>query len=327
MSKRIAVIGAGLAGLACATRLAATVSNVQVFDKSRGVSGRLSTRRGEGWQADHGAQYFTAHDPDFIQQVHAWENAGVVQRWTPDLRVIGSEHRTGAHGDTQRYVGVPAMTAPARALAETLHVCTQSTVQSIHRTGQGWQIHFLEAEAARNAPAHFDQIVLAVPAPQAEPLLSGCGSALAANARQAVMRPCWSLMVRFDQPVSIGFSAAFVNEGPLRWIARDTSKPGRPATETWVLHANPDWSDQHLEDTPEDVAKVLLAQFQGLGAPLPQTWVAHRWRYSQATQPLKESFLYDSDLGLGVCGDWVTTGTVEGAWVSGTALARHLLSV
>ena len=55
-----AIIGAGLAGLSCAQALLLAGHTVHVFDKSRGPSGRMSTRRAEGaagpWQCDHGAQ-------------------------------------------------------------------------------------------------------------------------------------------------------------------------------------------------------------------------------------------------------------------------------
>ena len=65
---RIAIVGAGVAGLACARALADAGLHVQIFEKSRGVSGRMSTRRGELGQCDHGAQYFTARDPAFRAQ-------------------------------------------------------------------------------------------------------------------------------------------------------------------------------------------------------------------------------------------------------------------
>ena len=52
----VAIVGAGLSGLSCAHALQAQGVKVTVFDKSRGVSGRMSTRRGDGWQADHGAR-------------------------------------------------------------------------------------------------------------------------------------------------------------------------------------------------------------------------------------------------------------------------------
>ncbi|MFM2034129.1 MAG: hypothetical protein RJA32_764, partial [Pseudomonadota bacterium] len=68
--KTVAVIGAGISGAACAFELQSLGFEVQVYEKSRGASGRLSTRRTETWSADHGAQYFTARDPLFIKEVN-----------------------------------------------------------------------------------------------------------------------------------------------------------------------------------------------------------------------------------------------------------------
>ena len=45
----VAIIGAGLAGLSCATQLQAKGLKVQTFEKSRSPSGRMSTRIGGDW--------------------------------------------------------------------------------------------------------------------------------------------------------------------------------------------------------------------------------------------------------------------------------------
>ena len=56
----VAVIGAGISGLFAARTLADRGLNVKVFDKGRGLGGRMSTRRVDGKSCfDHGAQYFT----------------------------------------------------------------------------------------------------------------------------------------------------------------------------------------------------------------------------------------------------------------------------
>ena len=78
---KVAVIGAGIAGLSCSTTLKNAGFQVTIFEKSRGVSGRLSTRVTENWQCDHGAQYFTARDPLFYTEVERWKSANVAQIW------------------------------------------------------------------------------------------------------------------------------------------------------------------------------------------------------------------------------------------------------
>jgi len=81
----ILIIGAGMAGLSCATVLAEAGLRACVLDKGRGPGGRMAARRAEiadeTVSFDHGAQYFTAHDAGFQAAVTRWEEEGVVARW------------------------------------------------------------------------------------------------------------------------------------------------------------------------------------------------------------------------------------------------------
>ena len=82
---RYAIVGAGMAGLACAEALKQAGHSVVLFDKGRGAGGRMSTRRlptslGEV-AIDHGAQYFTARDPAFKNLVSTWRDQGIAVPW------------------------------------------------------------------------------------------------------------------------------------------------------------------------------------------------------------------------------------------------------
>ena len=128
-----------------------------------------------------------------------------------------------------------------------------------------------------------------VPAPQAAALLQQATPPLvqlAALAGSVVMRGSWALMLRFEKPLELPFDAAFVNQGPLRWIARDSSKPGRSGAETWLLHANAEWSEAHIAEDAERVASALLHAFEQLGGSSPQAWTAHHWLYADSEPAL-----------------------------------------
>jgi predicted NAD/FAD-dependent oxidoreductase len=312
----IAVIGAGIAGLSCAAALQQGGVRVSVCDKSGGVAGRMSTRRGDGWQCDHGAQYFTASDPAFRVEVARWQLAGAAAPWSPRQR----DHERAP--DEAWLVGVPRMTAPGRLLADALPIKFKTTISGLARDDGGWRLHTLEHGALTE---RFDAVVLAIPAPQAAALLQRAAPALAELAGRARMRSCWALMVRFDSPVALPFDVAAVNHEPLAWIARDSSKPGRHGSETWILHASADWSEAHREDDAATVAATLLAAFTALGAPVAQAWSAHRWRYALAAPALIGGSVWRAEDSLGLCGDWLHRGTIEGAWLSGRRLAGELL--
>lgn len=326
----IAVVGAGLAGLSCAQALLQAGHTVHVFDKSRGPSGRMSTRRAEDesgpWQCDHGAQYFTARDPAFRAEVARWQQAGVAALWNARLASFDGNAWSTPATPLERFVGTPRMTSPAawlvQHLGEPALAQWQTTVQRLDHTEGGWSL--TSAEHGLHSP-RYSAVLLAVPAPQAVPLLAAVAPAGAALAASARMRGSWAVMLRYASPVALPWEGAFINTGPLRWVARDSSKPGRTGQETWLLHASPEWSEAHIEDSAEAVTTALLTAFAALGGPAPLAATAHRWRYADTEPALTQGSWWDAQMRLGLCGDWLHGGKVEGAWLSGRALAQQVL--
>lgn len=314
-----AVIGAGLAGLACARALAEAGVAVRVFDKGRSPGGRLATRRAEAEGRrlgfDHGAQYLTARGGGFgaVLAAHAvcWPAVS---------------DREGVH------VGAPGMSALPRALAAGLDIAASRSVVGLSREADGWRVAHHAGDLARGpapeTPPEFagpyDAVAVAVPHPQAKPLLP---PGLAARLASVRVAPCWALLAAFTDRLPAPDTLRPAS-GPIAWAARDSAKPDRTAeAECWVAHAGPDWSRAHLERRAEEVAPLLLAELGALVGPLPAVLhgAAHRWRYALVEAPLGEPCLVDPAAGIGACGDWCLGGRAEHAWNSGTALAAALL--
>jgi hypothetical protein len=312
---RFAVVGAGIAGLACARRLAATGHPVQVFDKGRSPGGRLATRRGERAAWDHGAQYFTVRDAGFAEVVVGAEAAGQVARWLP--RWPGGEQE-----QRDLWVGVPGSSALPRWLAQGLDLVTEARILRLDSSGPSWS---LADDQGRVFPA-FDFVVLAVPAPQAALLAEGHGE-LAGRAAAVTMAPCWAVMAAFESPIEVPADADWSPDTVLPWIARNSSKPRRSGLDAWVLHADAAWSQEHFDASVAEVQSVLLERLATrLGTSLPPVAVveSHRWRYARVEAALGESYLLDAESRIATCGDWCVDARVEAAWLSGDALGRAL---
>lgn len=126
---------------------------------------------------------------------------------------------------------------------------------------------------------------------------------LATLAATARMQPAWAVVLRFDLAVDPGYDALFVNAGPVRWVARNSSKPGRAGVETWLLHATADWSQAHLDATPEAVIASLLPALAALGLPPPHSCDAYRWTVASTEPALQIGCAWEALPGIGICGD------------------------
>ena len=325
---RIAVIGAGISGLTCATELAERAHSVRVFDKARGPGGRMSTRRvpnlGVGADFDHGAQYFTVRSPELTSRVQRWTTDGVVAPWHARIVALGPDGIDESSRQTQRVVGTPGMNAICRRLAASLDTRFGVQISAIERVRDGWAV----LDQAGATLGTYQVVLCTAPAPQTEKLLRGVAPAIAERAATVRMHPCWSLLIAFTDPVRVDFDGAFVNSGPLSWVARTSAKPARETSpDRWVLHAGPSWSAEHLEDDADRVIEALVpAFFDAIGAPSskPAWSKGHRWRYALAENPLEDGCIYDASLGIGACGDWANGNRVEGAFLSGLRLAEEV---
>jgi predicted NAD/FAD-dependent oxidoreductase len=257
----IAIIGAGLAGLSCATQLQAKGFKVQLFEKSHGASGRMSTRNDDNWSADHGAQYFTARDPLFIEELNTWIKDGVAGAWHPRLKVYENGQWQERTSIENRYVGIPAMNNPGKNLAKSLAITYCRTIDQITYKNNQWTLHNLEDG---NIDEQFDWLVLALPAPQAFALTTSIDQSIAENAA-IDMLGCWTVMAAFTQKQDISFDAAFINGEIISWICRNNSKPGHEGLETWTIHANPQWSQEWINLDKEEVSRLILVCAKKLG--------------------------------------------------------------
>ncbi len=322
---RIAMIGTGLGGLMCTRILQDHGLSVQCFEKSYRPGGRASTRRADDMhQFDHGAQYFTCRDHNVKRYLDAWVADNHVAQWHGKIVSIDEPKHFSALPVHARYVGVPSMDALTKHLAAELVIQFDTHVAGATRIEGAYQ---LLADDGRELGV-FDIVLWNTPPLQtARQLPTACQ--WRERLSQVEMLPCWAVMLALDQPWEVPFDGAFVNQGLLSWLARDSSKPMRSqSVETWVLHSTVPWANENLETTKEQVIQSLSTEAERVvGQALPQICfaAAHRWLYSRPAESLPESALWDNAHWLGACGDWCGGPRVEGALKSGMALAGRVL--
>lgn len=345
---RVAVVGAGIAGLSCACALREQGVEVVVFDKGRSPGGRVASFRSPELDADLGAQYFTVRDERFARCVAAMERERVVRRWYGRVRAAPVTGRAFTMTpEVERYVGVPGMSAIARHLARDLAVRSSHRVDAIAVHARGITLAgTVGAPGVTLGPREktdrtlielgdFDAVLVCLPAEQATALVAPVSPSLAEAAGSVRFDPCLALAFATDGTdlEHLPFDGLFVGrdddrDRAIAWIARDSSKPGRAGRESWVVHAAPEWSRAHLRDPAEVIERSLLDEMARLcGRPSirVKTATLRRWAFARAPLALDVHRFFDASTRVGLGGDWCAGGRVEGAFVSGLALATSLL--
>jgi len=339
-----AIIGAGIAGLACAQALKDAGLPVCLFDKGRAAGGRMSSRRLQDAEVDLGAQFFSVRDPAFHRQVSAWQEAGHVATWPHSFWQISESGWQRHHDEVERFIGTPRMSAVPRQLAEGLEVVCETRIERLEAQEDQWWL--LDERRQRHGP--FARVVIAIPTPQAAVLLVDHAPALAEECEAVIQRPCWAAWARFDTAmpalpgVDDDWQAVRLDPGheraaaadPLRFVSRNDHKPGRHGQgESLSLLARLEWSETHLTLDAESVARELLEAFRqrlpgGATLPEPSDLGAHLWRYAQPNVfAAGEAVNLDyrrTAMGLALCGDAWRGPRVEDAWLSGHHLGEAL---
>ncbi len=301
---RFAVVGAGIAGLACARVLHDAGAAVTVFERETFPSGRAATLIEAAGPFDHGAQYFTATEERFLAAVRRWQSVGVVQRW--EGRIVAFE--PGAVVDktasADRHVAVPGMRRLGVHLAKGLDVRYASPVRRLRRSTDGWHLVFESAGAPDAGP--YDVVLVAVPSEIAVALLDGL-TALARLAGTVTWNPCWTATMALAAPSGADFDGAFVNDDPMQ--------------------AKPHWSQRYTSLTEMEAARWLVRSFSARlrGRPSPLKASAVKWTFATPLNPLPQRYLWDRGQRLGMAGDWCGGPRIEGAYLSGLALAEAAL--
>ena len=320
MSKKIAVIGAGLSGIIVARELA-RFAEVKVFEKSRGVGGRIATRYADPYQFDHGSQFFTVKTPEFQGFVDELVQENVVVRWDANfVEIEGNKIISGRKWDetNPHYIGYPRMNVICKHLAKDLDLSLEVRIARIANN----EIF----DENNNSLGAYDFVVLAIPAEQAAALLP-VNFAYRSLIENTKMLGAHSMMLGFKEPLQMPWQAALVTKADISWVSVNSSKGGRPEGFSILAHSTNAWSEAHIENDLDWAKEHLIAELSaitGFDMTAAEHQAIHRWRYANIGKQTGEKSLFDPQLKIGVCGDWLIQGRIESAYISAMDLVKKL---
>lgn len=362
---RVAVIGGGISGLACARTLSDQGCEVTVYDQGRSVGGRLATRRSRDPNApafDHGAPFFRITDERFARYARSWVEMGICAAWQPTTATWDGRSLSPDPSEHAVAIGTPGMDAICAHLASGLAVVSSTAVRAIERAGDLWTL--ATDNKATGEPEHaegFDAVVVAAASAQSARVVAEFSGPIRDALERSTSRPIWVLMAEVgpeDRGGSQDNKSALdrlpellrVSGDPvIDKVIRDDAKPGRakaPGSARLVVHAGSDWSRDRYDLPKEQVAQELSGELIRLlsavtGEPTSafqcRLTAAHRWGLARAATLAPEQCAFDESQSLAVCGDGFAASIgddsdrlehgVQNAFLSGVAAAGRVLSL
>jgi predicted NAD/FAD-dependent oxidoreductase len=322
-TSEIIIIGAGISGLLAGKILDQAGRSVTILEKSRGIGGRMATRRLMGGIFDHGAQFFTVREAAFHNWVDQWLQAGVAREWARGFPTGDGQVPKKGH---PRYRGAEGMTSIPKYIAQGLDIQLRSLVESILWDGETWRVNI---SAGRRFSA--ERLILTAPVPQSLKLLTKGNFTIPKMQLEELQviqyHPCISALGLLEEPSTIPKPGGLqIETGPIRWIGDNAKKgisPGQPAI---TIHASAEFSREHFEESDESLAQTLFeAAKPWVSGPII-AWQIHKWRFSQPIEKFPRNYYQLAELpGLYFAGDGFGGSRVEGAAISGIAIAESLI--
>lgn len=325
-SKKIAIIGAGISGLVLANKLK-NFYQVDIFEKSRGVSGRLASRTREEFTFDFGSQFFIAKTPDFKIFIEPFINKKILQPWTGNFAEIDNNKISYQRSwDFSHYhlVGTPKMTEFCKELAADLNIKFQTKITKISKNQQNSQWQLLDENGD---VGEYDWVLLAIPAEQLCDLIPP-NISFYSQAKKIKMLACYALMLGLEDFIKIPFDMALIKNSIISWISVESSKPSRKNVPAYTILARNSWADANINADIEEIKQQMIEEFKKItdakNISIKHSDI-HRWRYANlGKQNNPEKFLLDFKNQIGACGDWKIQGRVEAGFISANELSKEI---
>lgn len=337
-----AIVGAGLSGLVCAQHLQGLGLRVVVLDKSRGVGGRVATRRLHNTYVDHGLPFLTVQGEHTQRLIDELCEQNILQPWSGKVEQLSCpDVFTPLSGS--RYIASRGMTAIAKFLARDLEIWRNCRVTQLTLRDERYWLLKIDSSAEIPLPITAKAIVLAIPAPQSVMLLEASSipsfsSNFLHQLRGIEFNPTLSVMAGYSpqyhsQLLQLSWQGIkIIGHHDLAWVGLDSSKRDQPEQSVFVAHSTPQFAQGYLDADYLEVAGQQLLQCAQqvllIGLDQPEWVQVHRWRYAFPRLSLSLPCLSTTQpLPLVCCGDWCGKKLAESALMSGIAAAREISGI
>ena len=303
MSKKVIIIGSGIAGISSSLKLKSYGINSIIVDKGNFIGGRIGTREVKNDSSlsffFHGAQFFTAKTNEFKKII----SAGVNKKYIKEF----------GNFDPKRFRGNKTMREFLLNISQDLHI--QQKVKIIGIKTDNNKIKVLDNKV--NEWISYDGVISTLPAPQNCELLNQFPS-LQKTLNTGSYHACIALMFTFDEiPSGLNTYYDFYKKpGILSWMASGSN------LNVWTAHTNEKFSDLNYHKDKNFLKEKIMSSIkQFFFSSKIKFHSLHVWRYAKVAKKCLGPQI-DPEYPVAIAGDFMEGPNVEAAFTSGNKAAN-----
>ena len=303
MSKKVIIIGSGIAGISSSLKLKSYGINSIILDKGNFIGGRISTREVKIDSSSsyffHGAQFFTAKTYEFKKIISTGVNGKYIKEF--------------GNFDPKRYRGNKTMREFLLNLSKELHI--QQKVKIIGIKTDNNKIKVLDNKIKEWIS--YDGVISTLPAPQNYELLNQFPS-LQKTLNTGSYHACIALMFTFDEiPSGLNTYYDFYKKpGILSWMASGSN------LNVWTAHTNEKFSDLNYHKDKNFLKEKIMSSIkQFFFTSKIKFHSLHIWRYAKVAKKCLGPQI-DPKYPVAIAGDFLEGPNVEAAFISGNKAAN-----
>ena len=307
--RTVAIAGTGLSAIFAAIRIRSQMDvNLLMFDKARGLGGRLATRRVDNGKFDHGAQYFNLSELKEIPEI----------KELIDSKIICSLE------NSDKFFAPGGMTNIAKFLLEGFDIKKQHKLIDFKKNGHEYILNFENTESLA-----CNDLILSCPMPQTIEILENSDPNYLKDFMTDLSileyEPCIVLMIKSKNKLAhLNKELGNLYEGRnISWVGDNSLKQVSDVENFYTVQCNENFSKENFENEYERTNDLLKTELETIFGDGYEILSNHKWRYSVPKNFYEgdDSLIIREENFIGLCGDIFTNGKFSGAIKSGISIA------
>jgi renalase len=298
---KIAIIGAGFSGCNLYNNLKEKYENITIFEKSRGVGGRLSTKYIEDKFIDHGTSSLIPITDD-------------LKFFCLDLAKNGL-----LKAKYDEFIPKTGINSICKFLIDEKDLQSNTKIIKAFNTNNKWTLE----DENHNIYEDFDLLFITIPAPQILEMQIELPDDFKQKLSHIKYDSIFSLILYSNENLKLNENRLYENVD-VRDIINNSKKYLYKDFSSYIIHSTKEFANCLNHKNKDEIYELFLENFdEELQDELKNfTTIAHFWKYANAKNSLDMPYFLNKEKNLGICGDYFNHNNLEAALSSSELLGN-----